>query len=246
MSMRCVVIIPARYGSTRLPGKPLVRIQQKPLIQWVYERAAQIQGVDAVMVATDDTRIAEAVQAFGGQAVLTSNAFASGTERVAWVARELEADVVVNLQGDEPLVDVNGVVQAIETVRGDTDAPVATLGCPLREEALWRDPNVVKVVTDRHNRALLFSRSPLPFFRDGSFYPLKGVYQHVGVYVFQADFLQTYVSLPPSPLETVEKLEQLRILWHGYAIQVIPVASCAPGVDTPEDVQKMEKLLTKQ
>ncbi len=246
MKARFVVIIPARYGSTRFPGKPLFPIQEKPLIQWVYERALQIPGADAVLVATDDQRIADVVVGFGGQAVITPNTFTSGTERVAWVARDIEADVVVNLQGDEPLVDVEGVVRAVGAVTEHPDVPVATLGCPLREEAVWQDPNVVKVVTDRHHRALLFSRSPLPFFRDESFYPLNGVYQHIGVYVFQTHFLKTYVTLPPSPLETVEKLEQLRILWHGYTIKVIPVAMCTPGVDTPEDVQKMEEMLTKQ
>ncbi len=244
MKATAAIVIPARYAATRLPGKPLVTIGNKPLIQWVYERATQVPNVAEVLVATDDSRIVETVQQVGGKAILTPADFSSGTERVAFVARQLSYEIIVNLQGDEPLVDVQGVEQAIAWLSEHPDVPVATLGCPLQQESQWQNPHVVKVITDQRHRALFFTRQAVPFYRDDAFHPIPGVFQHVGVYVFRRDFLQTYVTLPPAPMEQVEKLEQWRILWHGYPLQVIPIARCEPGVDTPEDVQRMEALLT--
>ena len=244
MNNTAAIIIPARYAAQRLPGKPLIPIGNKPLIQWVYERARQVPGVATVVVATDDPRIVKAVQQIGGNAILTEGNFASGTERVAYVASQLKFEIIVNLQGDEPLVDIRGVEQAINWLLEHPEVPVATLGCPLQEENQWHNPNVVKVITNKHQQALFFTRQPVPFYRDESFHPVSGVFQHVGVYVFRREFLHTYVTLTPAPLERVEKLEQWRILWHGYPLQVIPVSRCEPGVDTPEDVRRMEALLT--
>ncbi len=244
MNSTAAIVIPARYAAARLPGKPLVTVGGKPLIQWVYERACQVPGIAEVLVATDDLRIAQVVQHIGGKAIITKGSFASGTERVAHVARELSYDIIVNLQGDEPLVDVHGVARAISWLADHPDVPVATLGCPVQQEEQWQNPHVVKVVTNRYGRALFFTRQPVPYFRDESFSPLSGIYQHVGVYVFRREFLQVYPTLSLSPLEQAEKLEQWRILWHGYAIQVLPISHCEPGVDTPADVQRMEALLT--
>jgi 3-deoxy-manno-octulosonate cytidylyltransferase (CMP-KDO synthetase) len=238
--MKTAVVIPARYASTRLPGKPLLRETGKYLVQHVYERASQTQGVDQVIVATDDPRIASAVRGFGGRVEMTRRDHASGGDRVAEVARRLDADCVVNLQGDEPLIEPS----AIETLIGlisDTDADMATLAAPLQSVEQWRNPNCVKVVCDAAGQALYFSRSPIPFMRDGqpdfSVRPPRFL-QHLGIYAYRRRFLLALADLAPHPLEQLEKLEQLRVLAHGRRIQVGVVAQSTPGVDTYDDYRR--------
>ena len=242
---RTIVIIPARYASSRLPGKPLVSIAGDPLIVWVWRKARQIRQADAVVVATDDERVVEVIRKQGGEALLTPPDLPSGSDRVGWVARQWESDIVVNLQGDEPLVDVRAIDAAILAIQQDEAIAVATLGYPLQEEALWRDPHVVKVLTNRLGDALYFSRSPIPYFRDEPFHPLPMLFQHLGVYLFRRDFLLKYLQWEPAPPEKAEQLEQLRILHQGYSIRVFPAAFPSVGVDTPEDVEKVEKLLER-
>jgi 3-deoxy-manno-octulosonate cytidylyltransferase (CMP-KDO synthetase) len=238
--MKTAVVIPARYASTRLPGKPLLRETGTYLVQHVYERACQARGVDLVVVATDDSRIASAVQGFGGRVEMTRRDHASGTDRVAEVARRLDADCVVNLQGDEPLIEPASIETLIR-VLGDANADMATLAAPLASADQWRNPNCVKVVCDAAGQALYFSRSPVPFVRDGqpdfAARPPRFL-QHLGVYAYRRRFLLTLADLPPHPLEVLEKLEQLRVLAHGRRIQVGVVGHSTPGVDTYDDYRR--------
>jgi 3-deoxy-manno-octulosonate cytidylyltransferase (CMP-KDO synthetase) len=234
------IVIPARFASTRLPGKPLLRQTGKYLIQHVYERACQARRANLVVVATDDPRIEAAVAGFGGRVVRTRRDHASGTDRVAEVARMLNADVVINLQGDEPLVQPSDLDLLPGLLERNPDADVATLAVPLTKAEDWRDPNRVKVVCDQSGRALYFSRSPIPFVRDGQpdfqAQPPRFL-QHLGLYAYRREFLLQLASLPPSPLEEIEKLEQLRILALGRAIQVGVVHQAAIGVDTLADYE---------
>ena len=235
--MKTAVVIPARYASTRLPGKPLLRQTGKYLVQHVHERACQARGVDAVIVATDDPRIVAAVEGFGGRVEMTRRDHASGTDRAAEVARRLDADCVVNLQGDEPLIEPSSIETLIR-VLGEASADMATLAAPLASAEAWRNPNCVKVVCDAAGQALYFSRSPIPFVRDGqpdfAARPPRFL-QHLGIYAYRRRFLLTLADLPPHPLESLEKLEQLRVLAHGRRIQVGVVGHGAPGVDTYDD-----------
>lgn len=238
--MKTAVIIPARYASSRLPGKPLLKVTGKYLIQHVWERACQADA-DSVVVATDDERIRAAVEGFGGTAVMTRREHPSGTDRVAEVARRLDADVVINLQGDEPLVEPKSLDLLTDILRRDRDADVATLAVPITSWEQWQDPNCVKVVRDACNRALYFSRSPIPYVRDAL--PHFGAQdtsflQHLGLYAYRRPFLLSLASLPPEPLELHEKLEQLRVLSLGRKIHVGVVRHAARGVDTPEDYQR--------
>jgi 3-deoxy-manno-octulosonate cytidylyltransferase (CMP-KDO synthetase) len=238
--MKTAVVIPARYASTRLPGKPLLRETGKYLVQHVYERASQTQGVDQVIVATDDPRIASAVRGFGGRVEMTRRDHASGGDRVAEVARRLDADCVVNLQGDEPLIEPTAIETLIRLI-SETDADMATLAAPLQSVEQWRNPNCVKVVCDAAGQALYFSRSPIPFVRDGrpdfSVRPPQFL-QHLGIYAYRRCFLLALADLSPHPLEQLEKLEQLRVLAHGRRIQVGIVAQSTPGVDTYDDYRQ--------
>jgi 3-deoxy-D-manno-octulosonate cytidylyltransferase len=232
--VKTVAIIPSRYGSTRLPGKALLDIEGKSLIRRVYERVAQASLVDRVVVATDDRRIADAVEAFGGEAVMTSPLHRSGTDRVAEAAETTGGDIIVNVQGDEPLIEPRVIDLVIERITRDVDITCSTAASPISDKETWRDPNSVKVVVDLRGRALYFSRSPLPFYRDGGF---GGAYLHAGLYCFRRDFLARFASLEPTPLEQAEKLEQLRILEHGERIGVVIADSVSIGVDTEEDLK---------
>ena len=235
--MRVAVVIPARYASTRLPGKPLLADTGRPLIQHVVERARSA-GDFPVVVATDDDRIRAAVTAFGGTAVMTRPDHPSGTDRVAEVAAGLDCDVVVNLQGDEPQFDPAGVRLLVALLAADPGADVATLATPVRDAAVYADSNAVKVVTDARGRALYFSRSPLPYVRDGDpdFAAEPPVaLLHVGVYAFRRDYLLALAARPPGRLERLEKLEQLRVLEAGGVITVGVVPHGHRGVDTPAD-----------
>jgi 3-deoxy-manno-octulosonate cytidylyltransferase (CMP-KDO synthetase) len=236
--VQTVAVIPARYASTRLPGKPLLRETGKYLVQHVYERVSQARGIDAVVVATDDPRIAAAVRGFGGRVELTRRDHPSGSDRVAEVARRLDADLFVNVQGDEPLIDPAAVETLAGLLRADPDADMATLATPLGSLEQWTDPNCVKVVCDAAGRALYFSRSPIPFVRDGrpdfAARPPRFL-QHLGAYAYRRRFLLGLAALPTHPLEELEKLEQLRALAQGRRIKVGVVDHAAPGVDTYDD-----------
>jgi 3-deoxy-manno-octulosonate cytidylyltransferase (CMP-KDO synthetase) len=234
-----LVIIPARFGATRFPGKPLALLAGKPLICHVAERAARARGVDRVAVATDDERIAAAARACGAEAVMTGPA-ATGTDRVAEAARTLgPAEVVVNLQGDEPLIEPEAV-EALVAAMADRTVEMATLSRPL-EAGEWERPHVVKVVTDARGDALYFSRAPIPHCREGGVSPLARA--HVGMYAFRAGFLQAFTRLPPGRLEREESLEQLRALEHGHRIRVVETGYRGFGVDTPEDLERARALL---
>ena len=238
--MKTAVVIPARYDSTRLPGKPLLRETGKYLIQHVYERACQAQGVDQVIVATDDARIVAAVEGFGGRVEMTRSVHTSGGDRVAEVARRHDADCIVNLQGDEPLIEPSSI-ETLVRVLAESSADMATLAAPLQSVEEWRNPNCVKVVCDGAGQALYFSRSPVPFVRDGQpdFNVRPALFlQHLGIYAYRRRFLLTLADLPPHPLEQLEKLEQLRVLAHGKRIQVGVVGCSTPGVDTYDDYQR--------
>ena len=238
--MKIAVVIPARYASSRLPGKPLLRDTGKYLIQHVYEQACQ-SCANEVVVATDDDRIMLAVASFGGRAVMTRADHPSGTDRIAEVAKGLDADVVINLQGDEPLIDPDTLDKLPELLYEDRAADIATLAVPITSLEQWRDPNCVKVVRDSCGRALYFSRSPIPFVRDRQpdFLRQPPIFlQHLGLYAYRRSFLMKLATLPPEPLEELEKLEQLRVLAIGRCIQVGIVQHAARGVDTPADYQR--------
>jgi 3-deoxy-manno-octulosonate cytidylyltransferase (CMP-KDO synthetase) len=249
-----VAIIPARFASTRLPGKPLSDIHGKTMIERVYERARAARRVERVLVATDDERIASAVRRFGGEVVMTSPAHATGTDRLAEAATTIDADIVVNVQGDEPLLDPTGIDAAAEALVADPSLPLSTLSVPLRSAEEMLLPSVVKVVADTFGNALYFSRSPIPHVRLGaggdpraaaSAAVSRGLARkHVGLYAYRREALLLFASLPPSPLEEAEGLEQLRALHHGMRIRVVPVdGEGGPAVDTPEDLERVRALL---
>ena len=240
--MAVTAIVPARYASTRFPGKPLAPILGKPMIQWVVERLRGCAALDRIAVASDDERILAVVRSLGVEAVPTRSDHRSGTDRLAEAARKLglgPAHWIVNVQGDEPEVDSAMVAALVEVALEDSRVPMATLAYETADPDAYMDPNVVKVVTDRHGRALYFSRAPIPRRRDAADPPLRFL-KHLGFYAYRADFLQTFATLSPTPLEETEKLEQLRALEHGYAIRVglSPKDSC--GIDTPEDLARLE------
>jgi 3-deoxy-manno-octulosonate cytidylyltransferase (CMP-KDO synthetase) len=233
--MTAAVVIPARFASTRLPGKPLLNATGKFLVQHVYERAAAA-GVGPVVVATDDIRILDAVRSFGGQAAMTRADHPSGTDRIAEVAANLKADVIVNLQGDEPQFDPAGVQLLLKLLADDPGAGMSTLATPVKSLADFHSPNVVKAVRAAGGRALYFSRSPIPFVRDAEpAIPSDQFLHHLGVYAYRRDVLLKLAATPPHLLEQLEKLEQLRALAHGIPIQVGVIPHAHRGVDTPED-----------
>lgn len=242
------VVIPARYGSTRLPGKALLSIAGKPMLQWVYERARQSQAQE-VFIATDDQRIVVAAQGFGAAVVMTDAKHASGTDRIAEVSRTMswrEDDIVVNLQGDEPLMPPKLIDQVAQTLESSPTAAIATLASPVLSLEELFDPNAVKVVTDCEGRALYFSRAPIPWDRDSapsglmSQRSFANARRHLGLYAYRVGALQRLAMLAPTPLELQEKLEQLRALENGLEIRVIDAAE-RPGADvnTPEDLERV-------
>jgi 3-deoxy-manno-octulosonate cytidylyltransferase (CMP-KDO synthetase) len=242
---KVVVVIPARYGSTRLPGKPLVSLNGQPMIQRVYARAKLAQRADRVIVATDDDRIIQAVVAFGGEARMTRPDHRTGTERIAEVAAHVDGEIFVNVQGDEPLLDPAAVDAAIEALLLEPEADVATVATPIKTPADIMDPNVVKVVLDFDDNALYFSRAPIPWVRDTAGTIQVRHLKHLGLYVFQREALLEYPTLPQGQLERIEQLEQLRWLENGTNIRVAAVEHDAVSVDVPEDVARVEKLLQK-
>jgi 3-deoxy-manno-octulosonate cytidylyltransferase (CMP-KDO synthetase) len=242
-SAKVVVVIPARYGSTRLPGKPLVSLAGQPMIQRVYERAKLAQKVDQVIVATDDERIVQAVTAFGGEVRMTRAEHRTGTERVAEVAAHVDGEVFVNVQGDEPLIDPAAIDAAVETLVDGGEAPVGTVATPIKIPGDIMDPNVVKVVLDFEENALYFSRAPIPWVRDTSTNLQVRHMKHLGLYAFRREALLEYPTLPQGELERIEQLEQLRWMENWTKIRVAEVEHDAVSVDVPEDVARVEKLL---
>ncbi len=236
MGSKIVAIIPARYESTRLPGKPLALIDGKVMIQHVYERTRAAALIDTVLVATDDERIARAVREFGGEVAMTRREHPSGTDRIAEVAHELVADVVLNVQGDLPFLQPDMLEKVVGLLEHDSGLPMATVKAPLYDRADVSNPNVVKVVTDRDGYALYFSRSPIPFWRAATD---QGVvaYKHIGLYAYRRDFLMTFAGLAPTALERAEQLEQLRALEWGFRIRVAETRGVGVEVDTPQDLE---------
>lgn len=244
--MRAVGIIPARYGSTRFPGKPLADLCGKPLIQWVWEGACQSHSLSRVLIATDDVRIRQAVEGFGGEAVMTASHHHSGTDRVAEAAGRESADIVVNIQGDEPLIRGQVIDDLVSAFEQDNEVQMATLATAMPDEDACADPNVVKVVMDRRGDALYFSRHPIPYVRtEGIDGPCRGHLQHIGLYGFRREFLLRFTSLDPTPLEKTEGLEQLRALEHGFRIRVIEVSMQLHSVDTPDDLRRVKESLVR-
>jgi 3-deoxy-manno-octulosonate cytidylyltransferase (CMP-KDO synthetase) len=239
--MLIIGVIPARFASVRFPGKPLSPLAGKPMVLHVWEAARSAKRLSRVVVATDDERIASCVRDAGGEARMTSPDARSGTDRVAEVARALPADVYVNLQGDEPLMPGENVDRVVETLLRGAERTIATLAIPAPASAAG-DPNTVKVAVARDGRALYFSRSAIPYFRNGEPMYLK----HLGIYAYRAHALADVAALPPSPLERAESLEQLRWLEAGYTIWTGEAAGDSIGVDTPEDLVEAERRLKKE
>jgi 3-deoxy-manno-octulosonate cytidylyltransferase (CMP-KDO synthetase) len=240
-----IAVIPARYASTRLPGKPLKHIAGKPMIEWVYRQTVQ-SGASQAIIATDDERIAAACRAFGAPVEMTSAEHASGTDRVAELARRFawpDEQIVVHVQGDEPLISPVCIAQTARLLGWHSQAAIATLVTPLESEAEFHDPNFAKVVTDKDGWALYFSRAPIPWPRDGG---KPAVLRHIGLYAYRAGSLRAISAAPPCELEQVEKLEQLRALWLGFRIIVEQAAEPpAPAVDTEEDLAKVRRILER-
>ena len=234
-----IAVIPARYRSSRLPGKPLADIGGRSMVEHVYRRAAAAESVHAVLVATDDARIRDAVTAFGGEARMTASDHRSGTERLAEAARDLRCDIVVNVQADEPLVDPDAIDRVVRALGEDPDAPMSTVCCALADPGELADPNVVKVVADASGNALYFSRAAIPHQEGDS----AGAYRHVGLYAYRRQFLLQVAALAATPLERAERLEQLRVLEHGFRIRTVEIAAGPVGVDTPGDLERVRRIV---
>ena len=239
--LQTVAIIPARFASTRFPGKPLADIDGRPMIEHVYRRATLASSVSRVIVATDDLRIATTVIAFGGEVKLTRADHPSGTDRLAEVAAKLDCDIVVNVQGDEPLIDPGAIDEAVAAF-ADPAVLISTLYRRITDPAELKNPNIVKIAIDRGGFALYFSRAPIPYVRDprGGWPPM---YRHIGLYAYRRNALMVLAALEPTPLERAEALEQLRALEHGIRIKTVETAYDSFGVDTPEDLEQVRRLL---
>jgi 3-deoxy-D-manno-octulosonate cytidylyltransferase len=238
--VRRAIVIPARYGSTRLPAKPLQDIAGKPLIQWVYERACKSRLADMVLIATDDERIRERCAAFGAEAIMTSPDCQSGTDRVYEAMRDKEADIIVNLQGDEPQIRADMIDTLMEVMAAEK-LQMGTLCTHITDSGDYESVHTAKVALDKNNFALYFSRSPIPYLRNRDF-PMS-LYKHIGIYAFSRSFLETFVNLPKGKLEQAESLEQLRVLEAGYRIKCLLVQYDGIGIDTEDDLQRARTLL---
>lgn len=240
---RVVIVIPARYSSSRFEGKPLAQIDGMPMIEHVYQRAKKTQYHDAVLVATDDERIFDAVRNFKGDVVMTGKEHRSGTDRVAEVARDSDADIIVNVQGDEPLISPAAIDQSIVPLLDDGTITMCSLMTRIKREEEYHDINVVKVAVSQKGFALYFSRSLIPYPREK-----EGlcVYKHLGIYVYRKDFLLKLSSMEPTPLEKAESLEQLRVLENGFPIKMVETEYESVSVDTPEDLERIKHILETQ
>ncbi len=241
--MKSIGIIPARWGSTRFEGKVLAKLKGKYLIQHAWERARKSKLLDRILIACDDERILKAVDEFGAKAVMTSRKHISGTDRIAEAVGPLAVKVVINIQADEPLVDPKVIDHLVQTMLDDRTCMMATAVRPIESKDDLENPNVVKVVIDQNRNALYFSRSAIPFNRDKKKFDDINYYKHVGLYAYRKEFLLKFKDLPKSHLESIEKLEQLRVLEAGYKIKTIETDIETIGVDTPEDLKKIESLL---
>ena len=238
-----VAVIPARYESTRFPGKPLADIAGKPMIEHVYRRAASAPGIDAVVVATDDGRIGAAVESFGGVVRMTRSIHRTGTDRVAEVAADLDCEIVVNVQGDLPMIEPGMISQVVQQF-SDDGVQMSTLRQRITDPSDYGNPNVVKVVVDRAGNALYFSRSPVPFLRSPEAVGAQPVYKHIGLYAYRRAFLLTLAALPQTALEVAESLEQLRVLEHGFRIRTVETQYESIEVDIPDDAERVRRQLT--
>lgn len=240
-----LAVIPARYASQRFPGKVIAELAGKPLVVHTFERTLQASCIDKAVIATDDLRVLEALEPYDIPVVMTSDTHPSGTDRIAEVARNTTADIIVNVQGDEPMLDPATIDRAVEAMLANPKLDMATAKHAIANPDDIRDPNVVKVVCDKQGMALYFSRSPIPHMRDiGEMATeLPTYWQHIGLYVFRRSFLLDYASMPPTSLEQIEKLEQLRALENGHRIAVVETEFKTIGVDTPADLERVRKLL---
>lgn len=246
--MKTYGIIPSRFGSSRFPGKPLAMLAGKPLVAWVVEAVKKAKTLDEVLVATDDERIVRAVEAHGGRAVMTPSDLPSGTDRIACAAGDFaDDDILVNIQGDEPLIDPNLIDELALKLKTDTKWSMATAVTPIRSMADFAAKTVVKVVLDREGGALYFSRAPIPCDRDHEpDFPGGLFVRHLGIYAYRGEFLRKYIAEPPCALEKTEKLEQLRALWMGARIAVVRTEDEGVGVDTPEDAERVARILANR
>jgi 3-deoxy-manno-octulosonate cytidylyltransferase (CMP-KDO synthetase) len=244
--MKVMGVIPARYSSTRFEAKVLADILGKPMIQWVWEKAKQVKVLDDLIIACDDERVAEVARGFGATVAMTAKGHVSGTDRIAEVVNPLEVDVVVNIQGDEPLVHPTMIDSVARAILADSSIAVATIIRKIEKPEDINDPHVVKVVKDKMDFALYFSRAPIPFHARNSDITAPVYYKHIGLYGYSKDFLFTYKNMASSSLERTEKLEQLRILEDGYKIKLIETKYDTIGVDTPDDLEKVKEYLKKE
>lgn len=245
---KVVAIIPARYASVRFPGKVIASLADKPLVVHTYERTVRSRVVSETVIATDDERVVEAVAPYGVNIVMTGADHRTGTDRIAEVAASSDAEIIVNVQADEPLIDPALIDATVQPLLDDPDLPMSTARHAIDDPALIADPNCVKVVCGKDGRALYFSRSPIPFLRDAGHDPVSDAiyWQHIGLYVFRREFLLEYAKMTPTPLERYESLEQLRVLENGYAMAVVDAEEACIGVDTPEDLERARKALAAQ
>ncbi len=241
--MKVVGVIPARYKSTRFEGKPLVNIAGKVMIQRVYEQALKAKKIDSIYVATDDERIRSKAASFGAKVIMTSSDHVSGTDRIAEAIRNIDCDIVINVQGDEPLINPEVLDALAAAMINEPDIPMATLIIPITDMKVAQDPNVSKVVKDKNGFALYCSRAAIPFARDGNW---ANLYKQLGIYAYRRDFLLKFASMGCSSYENIEKLEQLRALENGYKLKTVETSYDSIGVDVPEDIGKVEKLLKQQ
>lgn len=243
--MKIIGVIPARYGSTRFPGKPLVNLKGRPLIQWTIEGAKKSKLLSEVIVATDDERIKQACEAVGAKVVMTASDLPTGSDRIHAAIKDIDCDVVVNVQGDEPMVTGELIDRLAQVFINDPKMDMATLAHPISDEEL-QSPNAVKVVLNRHDEALYFSRYAIPYSRvkASDLGTWEGCLKHIGMYAYSKNFLKEFCEAPPALIEQAESLEQLRALYLGAKIKVIKVKQASLGVDTPEDLAKLEKLLS--